>query len=75
MANTGIRVIAEGIENLEQMQKISELGADEVQGYLLGRPISDLELQLRLLLGSDGQIVGEHATTNGTASSLPLCLA
>src|SRR5579859_1838564 len=73
--NFNMRVIAEGIENLEQMHKMRELGADECQGYLLGRPISDPESQLRLLINNDGQIVGEHATTNGTASSLPLCIA
>jgi len=73
--NFNMRVIAEGIENLEQMHKMRELGADEVQGYLLGRPISDPESQLRPLIDNDGHIVGEHAATSGTASPLPLCIA
>jgi diguanylate cyclase (GGDEF)-like protein len=37
----GMRVIAEGIENDAQMQRIKDLGGDEAQGYLLGRPIPD----------------------------------
>jgi EAL domain-containing protein (putative c-di-GMP-specific phosphodiesterase class I) len=34
----GMRVIAEGIETTEQLDLIGELGADEIQGYLVGRP-------------------------------------
>lgn len=33
-----MRVIAEGVENLSQLRIIRELGADEVQGYMLGYP-------------------------------------
>jgi diguanylate cyclase (GGDEF)-like protein len=39
--NLGMRVIVEGVERLEQMELIQELGGDEIQGYLLGRPTSD----------------------------------
>jgi diguanylate cyclase (GGDEF)-like protein len=34
----GMRVTAEGIETDSQLQLIKELGVDEAQGYLLGRP-------------------------------------
>jgi EAL domain-containing protein (putative c-di-GMP-specific phosphodiesterase class I) len=37
--NMGLRVIAEGVENTEQLDLIRNLGGSEVQGYLLGRPI------------------------------------
>jgi diguanylate cyclase (GGDEF)-like protein len=39
--NLGMKVIAEGVETEEQMALIAEMGCDEVQGYLLGRPTSD----------------------------------
>ncbi|MGA7524992.1 MAG: EAL domain-containing protein [Acidobacteriaceae bacterium] len=34
----GMRVIAEGIETEEQLQRIAEIGTNEVQGYLMGKP-------------------------------------
>ena len=36
--NLGMRVIVEGVENAEQLELIRALGANEVQGYLMGRP-------------------------------------
>lgn len=33
-----MRVIAEGIEEMPQLELVKELGVDEVQGFLLGRP-------------------------------------
>ncbi len=37
----GMKVIVEGVENEEQLGAIQELGADAVQGFLLGRPTPD----------------------------------
>ena len=34
----GLRVVAEGVELDEQLDMLRELGCDEVQGYLTGRP-------------------------------------
>lgn len=34
----GLQVVAEGVENDSQLQILSQLGCDLVQGYLLGRP-------------------------------------
>lgn len=34
----GMRVIVEGVEEEAQLKLLREIGADEVQGYLLGRP-------------------------------------
>lgn len=39
--NFGMRVIAEGVETEQQMAMIAEIGCNEVQGYLLGRPAAD----------------------------------
>ena len=35
----GMRVVAEGVENDEQARVLRELGVDELQGYLIGRPM------------------------------------
>jgi diguanylate cyclase (GGDEF)-like protein/PAS domain S-box-containing protein len=37
-ANLGLRSIAEGVETVEQFARLRELGADQAQGYLIGRP-------------------------------------
>ncbi len=39
--NIGLRVIVEGVETAEQLAVIRDLGGNEVQGYLLGRPNSN----------------------------------
>jgi diguanylate cyclase (GGDEF)-like protein len=44
----GLKVLAEGVETEEQARVLRELGCDEVQGYLFGRPVSAGDL-LRLL--------------------------
>jgi diguanylate cyclase (GGDEF)-like protein/PAS domain S-box-containing protein len=35
----GMRAVAEGVESAAQLQALKELGCDEAQGYLLGRPL------------------------------------
>jgi diguanylate cyclase (GGDEF)-like protein len=40
-----IRVNAEGVETAAQMRSLQRHGCDELQGFLLGRPVSALELQ------------------------------
>jgi len=35
---SGLIVVVEGVETVEQFETVAELGADRVQGYLLGRP-------------------------------------
>lgn len=39
--NLGMKVIVEGIEKHSQLQLMRQLGGDEAQGYLLGRPTPD----------------------------------
>ena len=38
-----LEVIAEGIETVQQLEFLQELGCDELQGYLLSRPIPSAE--------------------------------
>ena len=35
----GLKVIAEGVEDDDQLRMLRELGCDQIQGYLVGRPV------------------------------------
>ena len=48
----GMRVVAEGVETVEQRAALVEMGCYGYQGYLLGRPMEAAELTLRL----EGQV-------------------
>jgi EAL domain-containing protein (putative c-di-GMP-specific phosphodiesterase class I) len=42
-------VIAEGVENAAQLEQLRELGCDAVQGYAIGRPVSEEEFEALLV--------------------------
>jgi len=42
--NLGLRSIAEGVETAGQLTRLRELGCDQAQGYLLGRPLPPDEI-------------------------------
>jgi diguanylate cyclase (GGDEF)-like protein len=45
MAHTmNLKVTAEGVETLEQLELLRELGCDEIQGYFISRPVPSDEL-------------------------------
>lgn len=47
---SGVRTVAEGVERKEQLEILTKLGCDQVQGYLLGRPVpADVFEQLYIL--------------------------
>jgi len=40
----GLKVIAEGVEENEQMQLLRELGCDQIQGFLISKPLPASEI-------------------------------
>jgi diguanylate cyclase (GGDEF)-like protein len=44
----GLRVVAEGIETLEQSQTLINMGCDALQGYYFSRPVPTAEINLLL---------------------------
>ncbi|MDX7950439.1 EAL domain-containing protein [Lichenihabitans sp. Uapishka_5] len=58
--NLGLRVTAEGVETPRQLRFLTEIGCDEIQGYLIGRPEPAAQVPLTL------------ADHNGTAAEVPV---
>ncbi|WP_394559622.1 PAS domain S-box protein [Aquipseudomonas alcaligenes] len=54
--NLKLCVLAEGVETLEQLQALRQLGCEQCQGYLFSRPLS--AVQLAHWLHNDQQSVG-----------------
>lgn len=40
----GMKIVAEGVETIEQQQMLTSLGCDTLQGFLLGHPVTAQEL-------------------------------
>jgi diguanylate cyclase (GGDEF)-like protein len=45
----GLDVIAEGVETEAQLEQLREVGCDAVQGYVIGRPVSEEQLDAVLV--------------------------
>ena len=45
----GMQTIAEGVETSDQMRLLTEIGCDQAQGYLFGRPVPPEEFERRFL--------------------------
>jgi diguanylate cyclase (GGDEF)-like protein len=69
----GLDTVAEGVETAEVWQRLAELGCDEIQGYLLTRPLPPAEIepwldqwrpQIAPAYGSSGQEAVVDARTH-----------
>jgi diguanylate cyclase (GGDEF)-like protein len=47
----GLAVVAEGVEHESQIEQLRELGCDAAQGYAIGRPVSEEQLEALLAAG------------------------
>jgi EAL domain-containing protein (putative c-di-GMP-specific phosphodiesterase class I) len=45
----GLRVVAEGVETQAVLERLSEVGCDSAQGFLISKPLPGEELGERLL--------------------------
>jgi EAL domain-containing protein (putative c-di-GMP-specific phosphodiesterase class I) len=41
----GLKVIAEGVETIKELEILKAMDCDEVQGYLISRPLSDVDME------------------------------
>ena len=52
----GLKVIAEGVEEDEQMRLLRELGCDQIQGYLVSRPLPADKIEPLLRAANDESV-------------------
>ena len=41
----GVKVVAEGVETKEQLERLRELGCDEYQGFLFSPAVNSVQLE------------------------------
>jgi EAL domain-containing protein (putative c-di-GMP-specific phosphodiesterase class I) len=46
-----LAVVAEGVEHESQIEQLRELGCDAAQGYAIGRPVSEEQLEAAVIGG------------------------
>lgn len=45
----GVETVAEGVENKEQFEYLKKMNCDNIQGYLLGKPMSEEDMETLIL--------------------------
>jgi diguanylate cyclase (GGDEF)-like protein/PAS domain S-box-containing protein len=63
----GLLLVAEGVETVEQLACLHSLGCEEVQGYLLSRPVV-ADVLAALLAAPGGLLVGPETAEAGTGA-------
>jgi diguanylate cyclase (GGDEF)-like protein len=83
----GLRIVAEGIEDKDTLELLSELGCDFAQGYFISRPKPASDMAFRLQQGADERpalvraddapsaTTSESASTNGRSSTSAVAVA
>ncbi len=54
---TGLKTTAEGVETLEQGEYLKQIGCDDIQGFLMSKPVAEDEMD-RMLRGAEQRQVG-----------------
>ena len=69
----GLRVVAEGVETIEQLRILDNAGCDEIQGYLFSRPVSFDQFTdlLRDPAGLQNLVSNSDARSGSAAGSYP----
>jgi EAL domain-containing protein (putative c-di-GMP-specific phosphodiesterase class I) len=52
----GLRVVAEGVEDDEQVRLLRELGCDQIQGFYVSRPLPPQDIDAMLTSGAQKSI-------------------
>lgn len=69
----GLEVVAEGVENIEQLELLREMRCDLIQGYYFYKPMAATDIQ-RLLLGGNNPPSHRVSTGNGeNGTAAPEC--
>ncbi len=55
-AKLGLKIVAEGVEQLEQFELVKRMGISSVQGYLVSRPQSSVNVGCKVLQGNVNHI-------------------
>jgi EAL domain-containing protein (putative c-di-GMP-specific phosphodiesterase class I) len=58
--NLSLKVVAEGVETLEQLKQLREMGCDYGQGYLFSRPLSAAEAVKLHILSQQKHVQGSN---------------
>ncbi|GKS69016.1 bifunctional diguanylate cyclase/phosphodiesterase [Nitrosomonas sp. PY1] len=64
-----MEVVAEGVETHSQLAKLRDMGCDEIQGYLLGKPMTAEEFNA-LCHQQTGQNLTNHAENKNISSAI-----
>ena len=59
----GLKVVAEGIETKEELAFLAKHQCDEVQGYLLSRPLPAQDFEMLLIKNQDFSIINPELIT------------
>ncbi|MEB3163105.1 MAG: diguanylate cyclase [Prochlorothrix sp.] len=70
-AGLGLKVLAEGVETLDQVQFLRSIGCDLVQGYLVSRPLPPEALEQWLVRWRQNPLFGPRAGVRGPAIEQP----
>lgn len=58
----GMKIVAEGVERIEEALFLCEAGCDELQGYLLGRPVPFAERIIKVDAATTGKMLSVTAS-------------